>query len=373
MLILATAAFGADDSTWKLEHIYPTVEAWEAARVKASEAITKVGACQGQLDKDAATFLACLDQQNAVEQELYKLHSYASNHSNADTRDDAWQQRDAAVNLLVTAYSEATSWFAPELVKVGAAKVESFITQEPKLKVYDYPLHAVLRHAEHVLSPAEERILALSSAITDRAGGTYRTFANAELPWPTFKLPDGSEVRLQQAAYTKLRSHPDVAVRRAVFDTFFGTLQDFESTMGELMATNVASHWFTAQARGYGSSVESNFVPRAVYDTLITETNANLPTLHRYLKLRADMLGIDRLAYSDLYVPLVSSDRKFLLPETQRITAASAKPLGAAYVTAMQEGFRSGWVDVYPRQGGRGLHVRRGVRRSPVRPAEPQR
>lgn len=354
MLILATAALAAD-ANWKLEHIYPTVEAFDAARAKTSEAIGKLGACQGKLGTDAATFLKCLDEQTAVEIAIGQLHSYASNHSNTDKRDDAWSQRDASINMLITDYSAATAWVAPEIVALGAQKIEGFLQQEPKLKVYDYPLHAVIRHAEHVLSEKEEKILALSGAITDRPGETYVTFANADLPWPMFKLPDGSEVRLQQAGYTKLRAHPDAAVRKQVFDTFFGTIQSYENTFGQLLGSQVASHWFVAQARGYDSSVEAalggNFIPRSVYDTLVRETNANLPTLHRYLKLRADMLGIKELAYSDLYVPLVASDKEFDLAESERIAAASAKPLGKAYVSAMLDGFRNGWIDAYPREG----------------------
>lgn len=353
--LLATAALAADNATWHLDDLYPTVDAFEAARAETEAAITKLPECRGKLGADAATLLACVEKEYAVAMSLGRLSSYTSNHSAADTRDDAWQSRDGAVNLLSTQFAEATSWVQPELIAVGAEKIDGFLKAEPKLAPYAYALHVTLRRGAHIKSPEEERILALATAVTGNPNDTYDTFMNAELPWPTFTMPDGSTSRLQQAEYSRLRSNPDAAVRKAVFDAFFGAIGEYEGTLGSLLGSQVASHWFVAQSRGYGSSVEASlagsFVPREVYDTLVRETNANLPTLHRYFALRASMLGIDQLKYSDLYVPIVASDRKFTLDESERLALESAKPLGKEYVAAMKDGFTKGWIDVYPREG----------------------
>ena len=358
-LVLAaapSAPAAAGENTWKLDHIFGSVDAFEAARAETEKAIAQLPGCKGKLGTDAATLAKCLDAQYAVAQNLGKLQSYAGNHSSADTRDDAWQGREGAVYLLYTQYAEAMSWFEPEIMAVGADKIEGFLKAEPKLAPYAYPLRVTLRRAEHVLSPEEERILALSTAVTGVPGEAYEVFANAELPWPEITVA-GEKVTLRQSEYGRLRVHPDPAVRKQVFDAFFGALAEYEGTMGVLLGSQVQAHWFTAQARGYGSSVEASlagdFVPRAVYDTLVAETHANLPTLHRYLKLRADMLGIEKLTYADLYPPLVKSDRVFDLAESERLTLEAQKPLGKEYQARMREGFAGGWIDVYPREGKR--------------------
>jgi oligoendopeptidase F len=352
---MALAAEGSRvEVQWQLEDIFPSVEAWEQERARTEGEIRKLGQCKGKLGQDAQTLLSCLEQSYSVRLTLGRLSSYANNHASGDTRDDAWQARSGAVQLLQTSMAEAMSWFGPELISLGSEKVEGFLAAEPKLAPYAYPLKSTLRRSAHVLSPAEERILALSSAVTETPGQTYTVFSNAELPWPTLTV-EGKPIKLSQSEYTRLRAHPDPAVRKLVFDTFFEALAGYESTMGGLLGTQVSSHWFLAQSRGYGSCVEAaladDFVPREVYDTLVREANANLPTLHRYLKLRAEILGIEKLAYADLYVPLVDSDLEFSLEESQRLAASSAKPLGADYVAAMEQGFRSGWTDAYPREG----------------------
>lgn len=353
----ATSAEGPRPTTWKLEDLYPTVEAFEAAKTQVGEAIGKLSDCEGKLGKDAATLLDCLERRSDVAMQLGRLSSYASNHAAADTRDDTWRGREDATNQLYTQFYAATAWAQPEIQALGKDKIEAFVKDVPLLAKYEYNLEAVVRRGDHVKSPAEERILALSGDITGRPGSTYDTFANAEVPWPSIKLPDGTTATLRQSEYGRLRAHPDAAVRRQVFDAFFGTYAQFEGTFGSLLASQMASHWFVAQARGYGSSVEASlagdFIPRKVYDTLVSEVNANLPTLHRYLKLRKDMLGIDELSYSDLYVPLVASDKKFTFDESAKLAVDSAKPLGKDYVAAMQLGVSGGWIDAYPSEGKR--------------------
>lgn len=359
MLVAAAAAPAlADDASrhqWRFSDLYPTDAAFDAARADAEAAVKKLPACKGTLAKDAATLYACLQQISDAQQALGRLSSYTSNHVSADTRDATWAERDGAVQLLQASFGEATSWLQPEVVALGGPKVDAFLAAEPRLAPWSYPLRAVLRRSAHVLPPEQERLLALMTPVAQAPNNTYTVLTSAELPWPEVTLPDGTRSRLAQQDYTRLRTHPDPAVRRLVFDTFFGAIGAYEGTLGGLLATQVQVHWTTARARGYAScaeaSLDQNFVPRAVLDTLVAETNRNLPTLHRYLRLRREMLGVDQLTYADLYVPLVTSDRKFTLEQSEALALVSAAPLGADYVAAMKEGFAGGWIDAYPRPG----------------------
>jgi oligoendopeptidase F len=356
LVLLASLSLAADDGhTWHLEHIFTTEADYDKTRADAEKAVADLPKCKGTLGKDAKTLLGCLDELYGVAETLGKLHSYASNHSNADQGDDHWQQADGQIQLLQAKFSEASSWFDPELQEVGSEKIEGFLKSEPKLAIYAYPLRSTLRRKAHTLSAGEERLLALASTITDAPNDTYDVFTSSELPWPSFTTPDGKVVVLRQSAYTLLRQDPSPEVRKQVFDTFFTALGAYKGTMGSLMNAQMNAHWFQAQARHYPSSVEAaldgNFLPRTVYDTLVTQTEANLPTLYRYLKLRSKMLGIEKLKYSDLYVPLVAGKHEFSVDESERLAMLAAAPLGKDYVAAMDEGFKGGWIDAYPRDG----------------------
>jgi oligoendopeptidase F len=355
ILMLASSLASAGPDRWRFEDLYPTEAAFDAARKETEVAIQGLGDCQGKLGTDAATLYGCLQRQSDVAQAIGRLASYSSNHVSADTRDTAWAEKDGAVQVLQASFAQATSWVQPELVALGSERLEAWLAAEPRLQPWQYPLRSILRRAAHVLPPGEEQILALAAPVAQAPSTTYTVFTSAELPWPTVKLPDGTETRLAQQDYTRLRTHPDPATRKLVFDSFFGAYQAYEGTLGGLLASQVQVHWMNARARGYGSCVEASldnsFVPRAVYDTLVAQTNAHLPTLHRYFRLRRELLGIEKLTYADLYVPVVRSDRKFPLDESIALALASAAPLGKDYVAAMKKGFEGGWIDAYPRPG----------------------
>ncbi|MCA9492173.1 MAG: oligoendopeptidase F [Myxococcales bacterium] len=355
MLWIASALAAEADQTWHLQDIYPSIEAFDAARADVDAALPSLAECRGQLGKDAATLLRCLKRSSEISAELGRLSSFTGNHVSTDTRDDVWQARSGAVGALWTKYGEATAWMSPEIVALGREKIEAFLAAEPALRDWDYPLHRMIRQGEHVLSPGEERILALSHGVTGSPSDAYVTFANAELPWPRLTLPDGTSSRLAQSDQARLRIDPDPATRKLVFDTYFGKVGEFQATFGTLLGAQLQAHWFEAQARGYDSCVDAaldrDAIPREVYDTLVAQSNAHLPTLHRYLELRKDMLGLDELTYADLWVPLVESDRTYTLEESEALAMAASKPLGKAYVAGMKVGFESGWIDPYPHDG----------------------
>lgn len=361
--LLLTAALAAEPQaappvTWALSDLFATVEDFETERTSVEAAITRLPECKGQLGSDAATLKGCLDDQYAAMKRLAWLYSYAGNHASGDARDDAWAARESSVMLAYAKYGEATAWVEPEIIALGAPKIDGFLAAEPGLKPYDYPLHRVLRKGEHVLTANEERILALSGPMQTGPSDTFTTFLYAELPWPSYKHPSGAESKLTPTEYSRLRGDPDAAVRKAVFDTYYGTLSSYEGTLGRLLSTQVSAHWYEAQARGYDSSVEAaignEFLPRAIYDTLVKESRANLPTLHRYFKLRQRILGLDKLTYADLYVPIVTYDREFSLEESGQLTIAATKPLGKEYQDLLAKGISARWMDPYPREGKRG-------------------
>jgi oligoendopeptidase F len=208
-----------------------------------------------------------------------------------------------------------------------------------------------------VLDAEAEAMMAATSMIRTTPSNTYRTLANADMPWPTITLSNGEEVRLNQAAYGKYRALDNRDDRKAVFDAFWGKWKEYERTIGTMLAGQVNVDVFNHRQRGYANSLaaalDNNNIPEAIYHTLIAETNANLGTLHRYLQLRARMLGVDDLGYFDGYPALVESDKKFPIAAGKQLTLEATEPLGDAYTEVMSSGFENRWMDVYPREGKR--------------------
>ena len=115
---------------------------------------------------------------------------------------------------------------------------------------------------------------------------------------------------------------------------------------------------FYKNVRKYDSCLEAALypdnVPTSVYKGLIESVNNNLPTLHRYLKLRQRMLGLDDLHYYDMYPSLVEAvDISYTVEEAQNTIKQALAPLGADYVATLDEAFGNRWIDMYPNTGKR--------------------
>src|SRR5439155_11083288 len=265
------------------------------------------------------------------------------------------EMREAAQRLFVQLGS-ASSYVRPEILAMGGSKVRASIPAEPRLKAAKPYLEDILRYEKHTLSAAEEKVAAQAGRMAG-AGYTIRDlFNNAELPWPTVKLSSGEDVRLDDAAYTKYRQSANRADRDTVFQAFWRAHRDFQGTYGAALNALVQEHIFDRDVHKYSSCLESALfgdnIPTRVYTQLLDDVHANLPVLHRYLRLRQRMMGLKELRYEDLYAPIVSEVKMSFTPEeAMKLVLEAVAPLGKEYVDTLRQGFASRWIDWMPTTG----------------------
>ena len=353
---LAQAAVaGSGGAAWNLADIYPSDAAWEAERQAILKDIPALKAFQGKLGSSATTLKAALQAQSDINRRTSRLYSYASLKADEDRRVAANQERKQQAQDVFTALGEATAWSNPEIVALGAPRVNALIASDPGLDKFAFGLRDILRQAPHTLSPDGEQLLA--SAGTPLAGpqDIRDQLASSDIPRPTVTLSDGKPVRLDDQGYVLTRSSPNRADRKLVFDKYWASYKAFENSLGASLAAQVKGALFSAKARHYGSALEAALnganLPEAVYRSLIAETNRGLPVLHRYFALRQRMLGLPDLGYWDIYPPLVKSDRTYSLAEMRQLTSEAIKPLGPDYVRLFLESSAKPWVDPFPRPG----------------------
>ena len=144
--------------------------------------------------------------------------------------------------------------------------------------------------------------------------------------------------------------------RQKVMAAFFGALGAYSGTYGSLLNAKMQGAAFYARSHKYGSVLEASLdgpnIPTSVYMRLIEGVNRNLPTFHRYLKLRKRMMGLQELHYYDLYAPLVQSvELKYTVEESQRNILTALAPLGPDYAAGAKRAFTERWIDLYPSTG----------------------
>ena len=351
--ITMVAAAERPEDRWNLADLYPSVQAWHDDAAKLDAQLREFAKCRGKLGESARRFKACLDLQADTTKRYYRLEVYAYELLAEDTGAASSLELSQKSQVLGTRASEATSFVSPEVLALGKNKVAAFFKQEPGLKIYRQPVDEILRAAPHTLDAQGEALIATFGLSANATGSVYNIFTNAELPWPTVKLADGTSVKLDHSGYEKYRESANRDDRRKVFDTFWGSWKEFERTFGTTLYERLKEDTVISKVRKYPDSLaralDANKIPVAVYDTLIAQTNANLPTLHRYFKLRGRMLGVAEMRYYDIYPPLVASDLKYPIDSAKQLMLDALKPMGPDYVAAVNKGLQARWMDVYPR------------------------
>ena len=340
---------------WDLTELYPNDAAWDAERQSIADALPGLAALKGTLGKDAASLAKGLRAISDVQRRLARLTTYASLKRDENTRNSANQDRLQRVELLSTDFATATSFVNPEIVQIGAARIDQFIAADPALKPFTFLLKDALRQAPHTLGGEAETVLAATGQVRGSPRTIYTLLANADLPWPTITLSDGRKVRLDSQGYTATRDLPNRDDRKAVFEAFFGKWAEYGKSFGATLGGGMQGMIFEAKARHYPSAlayaISNHNVPDAVYRTLVDEAHKGLPSLYRYFALRKKMLGLAELHYYDLYVPLVKSDHTYTVDQAEKMTLTAVAPLGQDYVDMLAKGFSQRWMHALPQPG----------------------
>ena len=347
-----------DKYKWDLTQIYPSDQAWRTAKDKLVGELPSIRAFRGTLGSSPAKLADALELSSRLSKEFLRLNAYASMMSDQDTRVSTYQGMQQEMTQVGATFGAETSYMEPEILKLDPSKVDSFISSEPRLKVYSFYLHDILRRRTHTLSDGEEKLLASSSIVAGASSDTFNILSNADFPYPTVTLSDGKSVKLDSAAFNLYRAVPNRADREKVMSAFFGALGAFGGTFGSTLNGQVQSDVFYARARNYKDALERSLdaanIPTTVYTRLIDGVNRGLPTFHRYLNLRKKMMGVPELHYYDLYAPLVSSvDLTYTVDEAEKQVLEALKPLGTDYAAAATRAFNERWIDMYPTPGKR--------------------
>jgi len=340
---------------WDLGQIYPSIDAWSAARAQLDAKVESLGDYRGRLGEDAATLREALDTIYETEKELARLYVFAFLKADEDRRVAETQEHRGLAAALLSRFGESVAFVSPELLRIGSKTFERFLAEEPGLTRHAFNVRNTLRQASHTLSDEAELVIAASGPVLQGPERIFAMLTTSDMPHPVVTLSTGEKVTLDQGAYSLHRASPMRSDRKLVFDQFWGAWARYETTLGQTLDTHVKAHVFQAKARRYPSALDAALsgpnIPTVVYRKLIEAAHRHLPSLHRYFQLRQRMLALDDLHYYDIYPTLVASDRTFDISESKRLTLASAEPLGSHYLGLLRQGFSGDWMHVYPQAG----------------------
>ncbi|MCF0240392.1 MAG: oligoendopeptidase F [Streptococcus gallolyticus] len=342
---------------WDLSTVFATDDAWEAELASLDSDLENAKAYKGHLTASSNDLLAITESYLALSRRLEKLYVYASMKNDQDTTVAKYQEYQAKATAIYAKFSEIFAFYEPELMQLSKEAFEDFVAETPALSAYAHFFEQLFKRQPHVLSQAEEELLAGAQEIFGAAGETFGILDNADIIFPIVLDDEGKEIQLTHGNFISLLESKNRDVRKEAYQALYATYEQFQHTYAKTLQTNVKVHNYEARVHHFKSAREAalsaNFIPESVYDTLIETVNANLPLLHRYVELRKKILKLDDLRMYDIHTPLSEMDMSFTYEEALAKAEDVLAVFGKEYSERVHRAFTERWIDVHVNKGKR--------------------
>lgn len=356
--------------TWALEDVYANNDLWKADLEKARALPAQLAAYKGHLSDSAQKLLEFLQLGDGISVLFDSLYGYAQRRSDEDTANSLYQGMTSQAMSAMVAVDAASSFETPELLAIPDDKLEQFYKDEPALETYRLALTRIRNKRAHILSDAEEKLLAAAGEMSQAPDSVYSVFADADLKFPSATDKDGNSHPVTHGTYIPLMHSADRVLRKSAFESLYSVYGQFRNTAAALLSAQVKQLKFYADARKYDStlqaSLDGNYVPTEVYTNLISAVHENMAPMYRYVDLRRKLLGVDELHMYDLYTPIVSDvDVDIPYEEAKQTVYDALACMGDDYRAILKEGFDNRWIDVYENVGKCSGAYSAGLRKHP--------
>ena len=337
------------EETWNLESIFPTVADWEAALKEVEQKTPELAKYQGRLRESPQTLLEYLKKAEYLNRLALKVMVYAGLDISTDVSVPEATARMGQGRSAIIKVAAARAFDDPELMTIGFPKLKEWMLEEPELAIYAHYFDNLEREAVHVRSAEVEEVLAMAFEPM-QPNAPYSALTDSELRFKPAISSKGDEYDVGQSSIDSLITHVDQEVRRTAYENYADAYLAFKDTIAGIQTMAFQRDIFNSRARRYKSSLEASMspsnIPEEVFHNLINVFKTNLPTWHKYWRVRRKALGYDQLKVYDIKAPL--SDEKVVIPYNQSVDwiCAGMAPLGEQYVQILRDGCtKDRWVD----------------------------
>ncbi len=357
--------------TWAVEDLYESDAAWKADLEKIKSMLPQIESYQGTLSKSADTLLCFLKMQDELALLLDRFANYSMRKADEDTRNTTYQGYKDQTTGIYVAVTSALSFAEPEILEIPDAILDSFYQEQPALCTYQRYLNDIRRKKAHILSNAEEKILAAAGDLAQAPDDIFGLLNNADLTFDSVTDIEGNRLSVTHASFIPLLQNYDRNIRKDAFESLYKTYAKHKNTSAAILSSQMKQLNFFAKMRKYNSPLEAaldntNVNPN-VYYNLIETVHENMESMYKYIRLRKKLLNVEELHMYDLYVPMVSNaERTISFDETKNNICKALSVLGDDYTALLEEGFSNRWIDVYENSGKRSGAYSCGCRIHPL-------
>jgi len=340
------------DETWNLNDLFVSDADWEGELAAVDAARDGISPYQGRLFEGAAMLLACLNAVEALEQRFVRVSTFAHLRNAQDGTNPQSQSAMARVGSLEARLGASIAFVDSEILELPDGVLEQYLASEPGLAVHTMRLQDLLELKPHRLGADTERVLASLGEVLDAPYMVYGRSKSNDMQFPPFTDAAGTTYANSFNGFeSNFESHGDTSVRRNAWQSFSAGLKAYNHTYAATFATEVNKNVVLARLRNYASTedylLQPHKIPRAVYTSIVQIIQTELaPHMQRYARLRRRVLGLDKLLYCDIKVPLDAEfNPRITYDEGCKLILDSLAVMGTEYCDFARKTMGERWVD----------------------------
>ncbi len=342
--------------TWAINDIYINDQAWKNDYDEIKRCIPIISSYKGKLSHSSESLHSYLKLNDKITILFDSLINYAHRKRDEDNRNSVYQEMCGQLSALISEVSDVSSFEIPEILNIDDSTLDVFYSENAELGIYQTYLKRLKKRKEHILSEAEERIMALAGQMKEAPDNIYSVFNDAELEFPDAIDSNGNRHQVTHGTYIPLVKSDDRILRKSAFESLYSVYGKYKNTLASMLSAQTKQLSFNSKARRYESSLhaslDANEVPVSVYYNLIDAVHNNMEYMYKYVRLRKKLMNLDELHMYDLYTPVINNcDIKINYEDAKRTVYEALCPLGEKYLDILKNGFENRWIDVYENTG----------------------
>lgn len=299
--------------------------------------------------KDSDKLYEYLDKEinaSAIWEDLY-VYSYLINDQELGISKNV-ERLNKAQNLGMKLESN-TSFFSPELLKLEKNEYEKLFNDNPKLVEFKAYLDDIYREKEHILTDNEEKIVSELVNSMNNFSNMSSTLLNNEHDYGKITLDNGEEEIIATNNYGRLLQNEDKKIRKTVYESLNSVLDRYGATSAELLNSYVNMNNTLSKIRHFNSAWDKNLFSKKlsnkVFDSLVNAVESNLSSIHKYFKLKKNVLGLDELNMYDLNLKMSGSNKEYSIEDATNLIYEALKPLGDDYLEKYKKVIDNRFID----------------------------
>jgi len=347
---------------WNLDEIYPGIESdrYLHAKEKVASMIESLGAtlthgiCPTDPEAFAGWLFSILKELDELESTANTLSAYAYARFCTNTENAGALAELNRIEALLVPLATIQVQFR-DLLAAHENAVRNAVEKSPPLRNYAFVLDEALFFQKHQMKAELEDLAAdLSRSGADAWSRLQEAIlANASALWDSGMAERKTMVELRNLAYD-----PERSVRQKAYKLELELWKNYEIPLaaalngvkGTVITLNTRRRWTDALQ----ASLAQARISKATIEALIEVMESSLPMWHRFLHAKANLLGLEKLSFYDLFAPLKAGNSPMPTFEWNRAKSFIVQHFGTfdkAMAQFAEQAFERGWIDARPRAG----------------------